>query len=83
MSLPEEIAHIGHEITPATEPLTSLLQALGREAPKATRNKHKIYAIIVRARDICNYILAIGTNPEFNGLDDLNEYYKLMDATEG
>lgn len=83
ISLPMEMTRLDHEITPATKPLISLLQALGREAPKATRNKHKIYATIVRARDICNHTLTIGTSPEFNGLNDLDEYYHLIDATEG
>ncbi|KIO23359.1 hypothetical protein M407DRAFT_110082 [Tulasnella calospora MUT 4182] len=83
ISLPEELTRLDHDVTPATGPLILLLQALGREAPKTTRHKHKVYAIIVRARDVCNHILAIGTGPEFNGLDDLDEYYNMIDALEG
>lgn len=83
MSFPEDLTRLEHEITPATESLILLLRALGKEAPRATRNKHKVYAIIVRARNMCNHILSIGTRPEFNGLEDLDMYYNMIDALEG
>ncbi|KAG8940731.1 hypothetical protein FRC04_005055 [Tulasnella sp. 424] len=83
ISLPEEIIRLYHEVTPAAEPLVLLLQSLGRGAPMVTRNKHKIYAILARARDICNHILAIGASIEFSGLENLEEYYNLIEALEG
>ncbi|KAG8964699.1 hypothetical protein FRC05_003598 [Tulasnella sp. 425] len=83
VSLPHDLTRLNHEITPAAEPLVLLLQSLGRGAPTAARNKHKIYAIVSRARDICNDILAVGVRPEVNGLETLDEYYSLIDALEG
>ncbi|KAG8962068.1 hypothetical protein FRC00_010425, partial [Tulasnella sp. 408] len=57
ISLFEELTHLDHEPTPTTENLVAILQALGRAALNATFNKHKIYTILLRSRDICNYIL--------------------------
>lgn len=82
-SLPEELTRLYHEVTPAAEPLVLLLQSLGRGAPTVKRNKHKIYAILASARDICNHILAIGARTEFSGLETLDEYYNLIEALEG
>lgn len=83
MSLPEEITRLDYEITPATEPLVSLLKKMAQVAPAAIRNKHKLYSIILRAREICNHILAIGMSPESVGLETLDDYYNSMDALEG
>lgn len=83
VSLPQDLTRLDHEITPAAEPLVLLLQSLGRGAPTVTRNKHKIYAIVSRARDICNDILAVGVRAEVSGLETLDEYYNLIDALEG
>ncbi|KAG8930828.1 hypothetical protein FRC00_000954 [Tulasnella sp. 408] len=82
ISLPEEISRLDHEVTPAMEPLVSLLQKLAHVAPTAIRNKHKLYSIILRAREIENYILAISTGAEVARLETLYEYYKLMDTLE-
>ncbi|KIO24576.1 hypothetical protein M407DRAFT_26002 [Tulasnella calospora MUT 4182] len=57
--LSEELTAIAHAPTPATEELVDLLQALGKAAPKAVRNKHKIYSILRVSRDICNRITEI------------------------
>lgn len=82
MSLPEEITHLDHEITPAMEPLVSLLRSLAKNAPSAMRNKHKLYSIIIRAREICNHLLAIGSGPEPVTLETLDEYYNSIDSLE-
>lgn len=41
---------------PAMESLLGLLKTLGQAAPHATRNKHIIYRILLRCRDVCGYI---------------------------
>ncbi|KAG9047510.1 hypothetical protein FS837_002095 [Tulasnella sp. UAMH 9824] len=82
ISLPEEITRLDYEVTPTMEPLVSLLQTLAKAAPSAIRNKHKLYSIIIRAREICNHILAIGIGPESVGLEVLNECYSLIDSLE-
>ncbi|KIO21625.1 hypothetical protein M407DRAFT_28766 [Tulasnella calospora MUT 4182] len=58
--LSEELTAIAHAPTPATEELVDLLQALGKAAPKAVRNKHKISSILRLSRDICTRIMEIG-----------------------
>ncbi|KAG8910077.1 hypothetical protein FRC01_006555 [Tulasnella sp. 417] len=82
ISLPERLLHLSHEVTPAMGPLVSLLQNLAKAAPSAIRNKHKLYSIILRASEICDHLLAMGTGPEPIGLESLDEYCNIMDSLE-
>lgn len=82
MSLFEEITRLDQEITPAMEPVVSLLQNLANVAAAAIRNKHKLYSIILRAREICNHLVDIGIGPQSVGLETLDEYYNSIDSLE-
>lgn len=54
----EELTQLDSEPGPAADQLVALLQTLGQVALKTTRNKHRIYNILLHSRDICNNILA-------------------------
>ncbi|KAG8958214.1 hypothetical protein FRC00_002943 [Tulasnella sp. 408] len=58
VSLLEELISLSYVPTPATQQLVTLHQGLALAAMKMTRNKHKVYSILGRSKDICNYILA-------------------------
>ncbi|KAG8909954.1 hypothetical protein FRC01_006628 [Tulasnella sp. 417] len=92
LSLLEELTSLHHEPVPATEQLVSLHRALGQAAIKMTRNKQKMYSILRRCRDICDYILAaIETvsapeESEFQPesmLEAMEQSRRLIDALEG
>ncbi|KIO17734.1 hypothetical protein M407DRAFT_32595 [Tulasnella calospora MUT 4182] len=83
----EEVTAIAR--TSANEELVDLLQALGKTAPKAVRNKHKIYSVLRIARDICNHIIELGNPPERQIdtnlktlLRQMEDYCLLRDALE-
>ncbi|KAG9029936.1 hypothetical protein FS837_003433 [Tulasnella sp. UAMH 9824] len=87
--LSEELTSITHTPVPATKELIELLQALGKAAPKAVRNKHKIYSILRVSRDICNHIMEIGDPPERQSGSNIKAtltrtegYFALLDALE-
>lgn len=91
ISLLEELFPSDHKATPASKPLFALLQGLGRVAVRTTRNKHKIYTILLRSRDIYNHILAAENNfGDLNGkhndpevmLGTMEQCYELTDALE-
>ncbi|KAG8914719.1 hypothetical protein FRC01_003951, partial [Tulasnella sp. 417] len=91
ISVSGDFLSLNHMPLPATEQLVALLQALGQAAIKMTRNKHKMYSILGRSRDICSYILAAYENPgdpERSGfqtetiLDAMEKAYTLIYAME-
>lgn len=57
ISLLKELISLNKAPTPATAQLIGLHQALGQAATNMTRNKHRMYLILARSREICNYIL--------------------------
>ncbi|KAG9029506.1 hypothetical protein FS837_003539, partial [Tulasnella sp. UAMH 9824] len=87
--LSKQLTAIAHAPVPATNELIDLLQALGKAAPKAVRNKHKIYSILRVSRDICNHIMEIGDPHERQSdsnikviLTRAEDYFELLDALE-
>ncbi|KAG8915068.1 hypothetical protein FRC00_008209 [Tulasnella sp. 408] len=90
VSLSGELIHLERESTPATEQLVTLLKETGKIAVTISRHKHKVYSIILRAQEICNYILSLGERPEDQQPSDaggllrvLDEYSDLIEALEG
>ncbi|KAG8910016.1 hypothetical protein FRC01_006597 [Tulasnella sp. 417] len=63
ISLLEELTSLDHTPTPVTEQLAALHQALGRASINMTRNKHRVYSILWRSREICNHLLAAFESP--------------------
>lgn len=89
-SLSEDFVHLKHEPTSATEQVVLLLKEIGKAAISVRRHKHKVYSIVRRARDICDYLLSLGERPENQqptGADDLlgvlDEYFNIIEALEG
>lgn len=60
----EELINLDYEPTPATEQVVIILKETGKLALTVWRHKRKIYSILLRARDICNYIVSLGGHPE-------------------
>lgn len=85
----EELIDVDGNSTCATEPLLSLLQGIGKVVPGVLRNKHKIYSILLRARDICNHILSVTDGsaeenmirPEMT-LRAMKQIYEMIDSLE-
>ncbi|KAG9030136.1 hypothetical protein FS837_003352, partial [Tulasnella sp. UAMH 9824] len=91
ISLLEELTSLHHVPPPATEQLAALLQALGQASMNITRNKHKVYSILRRSRDICDYISAAFDCPGDSDqskpqpetmLEAMKQSYKLISALE-
>ncbi|KAG8911327.1 hypothetical protein FRC01_005775, partial [Tulasnella sp. 417] len=91
ISLFKELITLNYESTPATAQVVGLHQALGRAAMGMTRNKHKMYLILARSREICNDVLAaLESPPDSNNwefqpeivLQDLDKFYTLIDTLE-
>ncbi|KAG8939920.1 hypothetical protein FRC04_005800 [Tulasnella sp. 424] len=88
-SLTEQLATINYVPASATEELVDLLQVLGRAAPRAVRNKHKIYSVLRVAHDTCTYVIETG-NPTAGQkdtdvkqlLDRMDHYCVVIDALE-
>lgn len=90
VSLSGELIHLKRESTPATAQLVTLLKETGKITVTISRHKHKVYSILLRAQDICNYILSLGKRPEDQQPSDaggllrvLDEYSDLIEALEG
>ncbi|KIO21632.1 hypothetical protein M407DRAFT_28770 [Tulasnella calospora MUT 4182] len=88
-NLSEELTAIARAPAPVTEELVDLLQALGKAAPKAVRNKHKIYSILRVSRDICNRLTEIENPPEHQSDSNIKtlitraeDYCALLDGLE-
>lgn len=89
VSLSRELIHLERESTPATEQLVTLLKETGKLTVTISRHKHKVYSTILRAQDICNYILSLGERPEDQQPSDadgllrvLDEYSDIIEALE-
>lgn len=88
ISLVEELLSLDHEPMPATKQLVALHQALGQAVIQMTRNKHKMYSILGRSQDVCNYILANLADSERSEsrpetvLETMERSYKLISALE-
>lgn len=90
VSLSGGLIHLERESTPATEQLVTLLKETGKIAVTISRHKHKVYSILFRAQDICNYILSLGERPEDQQPTDaqgllrvLDVYSDIIEALEG
>ncbi|KAG8914369.1 hypothetical protein FRC01_004105 [Tulasnella sp. 417] len=77
--LSDELTAIPHASAPATKELVDLLQGLGKVAPKAIRNKHKIYSILRVGRDIYNYTIELGNFPESQSDPDIKTLLHRME----
>ncbi|KIO16853.1 hypothetical protein M407DRAFT_33493 [Tulasnella calospora MUT 4182] len=89
ISLSKDLIHLEREPTPATEQVVVLLREIGKVAITVRCHKHKVYSIVLRARDICNYILRLGECPENQQPTDaksllgvLDEYSNIIEALE-
>lgn len=91
ISLLKELISLNNAPTPATAQLIGLHQALGKAATKMTRNKHRMYLILARSREICNYILATFESPADSDecesqpetiLQAMEQSYTLIDTLE-
>lgn len=89
----EELTQLDYEPTPAMEELVALLKALEQATSKMVRNKHKVYTILLRSRDICNYIYTLSSADWPAGSDGveigpelvlvaMEESYRLISALE-
>ncbi|KAG8901144.1 hypothetical protein FRC00_008797, partial [Tulasnella sp. 408] len=56
MDLLQELASIEVNSTPGTKDIVDLILAIGRAIPKAIRNKHQLYRLLIRSRDLCNHL---------------------------
>ncbi|KAG8975187.1 hypothetical protein FRC05_006355 [Tulasnella sp. 425] len=87
--LTEQLATINDVSASATEELVDLIQVLGRGAPQAVRNKHKIYSVLRVSHEIYNYIIDTGNPPRNQKdadmkhlLDRMKKYCAVLDALE-
>ncbi|KAG8913380.1 hypothetical protein FRC01_004574 [Tulasnella sp. 417] len=81
ISLLAELTSLHHETVPATEQLVSLHRALVQASIKMTRNKQKMYSILGRCRDICDYILATFETSSTSDESEL-QLESMLEATE-
>lgn len=56
IDLLQELASIEINSMPSTKDIVDLLLAIGRAIPKAIRNKHQLYRLLIRSRDLCNHL---------------------------
>ncbi|KIO21636.1 hypothetical protein M407DRAFT_218010 [Tulasnella calospora MUT 4182] len=52
----QELASIESNWTPITKDIIDLILAIGRTIPKAIRNKHQLYRLLIRSRDLCDHL---------------------------
>ncbi|KAG9044750.1 hypothetical protein FS837_007574 [Tulasnella sp. UAMH 9824] len=86
----ENLIHLEYEPTPTTQQVIILLQETGKIAITARRHKHKLYSILLRARNICNYILSLGQQTKDHQPTDTkdllrspNDYSNITKALQG
>ncbi|KAG8931703.1 hypothetical protein FRC00_000676 [Tulasnella sp. 408] len=84
IDLLQELASIEINLTPSTKDIVDLILAIGRAIPKATRNKHQLYRLLIRSRDICNQLhlmlnAKVGSN---SGIDMFKQCWDIMDRLE-
>ncbi|KAG8925521.1 hypothetical protein FRC01_010054 [Tulasnella sp. 417] len=75
----QDLIHLQHKPTPATEQAVALFRKIGNTVATVRRHKHKVYSIVLRIRDIFNYILSIGERPENQQETDAEGLLRALD----
>ncbi|KAG8911863.1 hypothetical protein FRC01_005440 [Tulasnella sp. 417] len=80
----QELASIESNSTPITKDIVDIILAIGRAIPKAIRNKHQLYRILIRSRDLCNHLhlmlqAEVGSSSE---MDTFKQCWEMMDCLE-
>ncbi|KAG8997334.1 autophagy protein 13 [Tulasnella sp. 427] len=71
--------------TPLTQYAIDLIVAIAKALPNAIRNKHQLYRLTLRARDICNHLHWMAHTEDISAdvLDDLKQFREILSSLEG
>ncbi|KAG9001999.1 hypothetical protein FRB90_011460 [Tulasnella sp. 427] len=71
--------------TPLTQYAIDLIVAIAKALPNVLRNKHRLYRLTLRARDICNHLhwMANTEDPSADVLDNLKQFWEILNSLEG
>ncbi|KAG9030947.1 hypothetical protein FS837_003133 [Tulasnella sp. UAMH 9824] len=80
----QDLASIESDSTPITENIVDLIIAIGNAIPKAIRNKHQLYRLLIRSRDLCNYLhrMLLIEGGSTVGVDIFKQCWEMLDRLE-